>query len=71
MLFRSPNKQTEVLVHESAHFLANSQIQDVKHPDDPGYESISPSDGLHNAYSYSTFIIHSMFHFTGVLDHNQ
>jgi hypothetical protein len=65
-----PNKQTEVLVHERAHFLANTQIQDVVHPDDTAYESISPRDGLHNAYSYSTFIIHSMFHFTGVLDHN-
>jgi hypothetical protein len=65
------NKQTEVLIHECAHFLANSQILDVVYPDDPNYTNINPREAITNAYSFSTFVIHSVFHFTGVLDHNR
>ena len=65
------NKQTEVLVHECAHFIANTLIQDVVHPDDTAYQNITPREAITNAYSFSTFVIHSVFHFTGTLEHDR
>jgi hypothetical protein len=65
------NKQAEIVVHECAHFVENSGIQDVVHPDDAAYSTITPRIAIQNAFSYSTLAIHTMFNFTGILEHNR
>jgi hypothetical protein len=64
------DKQIEVLVHEAAHFVNNDLIKDNFHPDGANYFSMTPGMALTNAYSYSTFAIHTMFGFTGILEHD-
>jgi hypothetical protein len=58
-----PNKQAEIIVHESSHFLNNKIILDHAHPvkDPLLYAQISPGIALLNAYSYSQFVLHIKF----------
>lgn len=57
----STQKQTEVVVHESAHFRDGHVIGDPFRPDSPNWGKFGGDQGLMNAWSYSMFTLDAVF----------
>ena len=54
-------KQTEVVIHESAHFRDGHLIGDPFRPDSPNWGKFGGDVGLMNAWSYSMFTLDAVF----------